>query len=39
MLYPIGHPGTLLVPEIELWVAKPGNFLHPIELQRIVKEL
>jgi hypothetical protein len=38
-LYPLGHPGTLLVPEIELWAARPGNRLRPVELQRIVKEL
>ncbi|TVU32132.1 hypothetical protein EJB05_23851 [Eragrostis curvula] len=38
-LYPLGHPGTLLVPEIELWAAKPRNRLRPVELQRIVKEL
>ncbi|KAK3152978.1 hypothetical protein QOZ80_2BG0166060 [Eleusine coracana subsp. coracana] len=38
-LSPLGHPGTLLVPEIELWAARPGNHIRPVELQRIVKEL
>ncbi|KAF8722583.1 hypothetical protein HU200_022417 [Digitaria exilis] len=38
-LWPLGHPGTLLVPEIELWAARPGNRLRAVELQRIVKEL
>ncbi|GJM91137.1 hypothetical protein PR202_ga07483 [Eleusine coracana subsp. coracana] len=38
-LSPLGHPGTLLVPEIELWAARPGNRIRPVELQRIVKEL
>nr|CAB3499233.1 unnamed protein product [Digitaria exilis] len=38
-LWPLGHPGTLLVPEIELWAARPGNRLRGVELQRIVKEL
>ncbi|CAN6282584.1 unnamed protein product [Urochloa humidicola] len=38
-LWPLGHPGTLLVPEIELWAARPGNHLRAVELQRIVKEL
>ncbi|KAG8099448.1 hypothetical protein GUJ93_ZPchr0013g37166 [Zizania palustris] len=38
-LWPLGHPGTLLVPEIERWASKPGNRLRPVELQRIVKEL
>lgn len=38
-LWPLGHPGTLLVPEIERWAAKPGNRLRHVELERIVKEL
>jgi len=38
-LWPLGHPGTLLVPEIELWAARPGNRFRAVELQRIVKEL
>jgi hypothetical protein len=38
-LWPLGHPGTLLVPEIERWAAKPGNRLRPVELERVVKEL
>ncbi|KAJ1294955.1 hypothetical protein BS78_01G186200 [Paspalum vaginatum] len=38
-LWPLGHPGTLLVPEIELWAARHGNRLRSVELQRIVKEL
>ncbi|KAL6642870.1 hypothetical protein ACP70R_021051 [Stipagrostis hirtigluma subsp. patula] len=38
-LWPLGQPGTLLAPEIELWAARPGNRLRPVELQRIVKEL
>uniref|UniRef100_A0ACD5TJE7 Uncharacterized protein n=1 Tax=Avena sativa TaxID=4498 RepID=A0ACD5TJE7_AVESA len=38
-LWPLGHPGTLLVPEIERWAEKPGNRLRPVELERIVKEL
>ncbi|GJN19797.1 hypothetical protein PR202_gb07106 [Eleusine coracana subsp. coracana] len=37
-LSPLGHPGTLLVPEIELWAARPGNRIRPVELRRIVKE-
>ena len=38
-LWPLGHPGTLLVPEIELWAARPRNRLRAVELQRIVREL
>nr|ACG44832.1 hypothetical protein [Zea mays] len=38
-LFPLGHPSTLLVPEIELWAARPRNLLRAVELQRIVKEL
>ena len=38
-LWPLGHPGTLLVPEIELWAARPGNLLRAVDLRRIVKEL
>lgn len=38
-LWPLGHPGTLLVPEIERWAEKPGNRLRPVELERVVKEL
>ncbi|TKV93061.1 hypothetical protein SEVIR_9G201700v4 [Setaria viridis] len=38
-LWPLGHPGTLLVPEIELWAARPGNRLRSVELLSIVKEL
>ncbi|XP_062205063.1 pentatricopeptide repeat-containing protein At4g21705, mitochondrial-like [Phragmites australis] len=38
-LWPLGHPGTLLVPEIERWAARPGNRLRAVELQRVVKEL
>ncbi|XBJ09198.1 pentatricopeptide repeat-containing protein At4g21705, mitochondrial [Aegilops tauschii subsp. strangulata] len=38
-LWPLGHPDTLLVPEIERWAEKPGNRLRPVELERIVKEL
>lgn len=37
-LAPLGHPSTLLVPEIELWAARPGNRIRAVELQRIVKE-
>jgi hypothetical protein len=33
-LWPLGHPGTLLVSEIELWVAWPRNRLRAVELQR-----
>ena len=39
MLWPLGKPGTLLVPEIELWAARPGNRLGEVDLRRIVKEL
>jgi hypothetical protein len=38
-LWPLGHPCTLLVPEIELWAARPRNRLRAVELQRIVREL
>jgi hypothetical protein len=38
-LWPLGHPGTLLVPEIERWAEKTGNRLRPVELERVVKEL
>ncbi|KAL6883534.1 hypothetical protein ACP4OV_010948 [Aristida adscensionis] len=38
-LWPLGHPGKLLVPEIEAWAARPGNRFRPVELERIVKEL
>ncbi|OEL35308.1 Pentatricopeptide repeat-containing protein [Dichanthelium oligosanthes] len=38
-MWPLGDPSTLLVPEIELWSARPGNRLCAVELQRIVKEL
>ena len=38
-LWPLGHPGTLLVPEIERWAEKSGNRLRPVELERVVKEL
>jgi hypothetical protein len=38
-LWPLGKPGTLLVPEIEMWATRSGNRLRAVELQRIVKEL
>ena len=38
-LWPLGNPGTLLVPEIELWAARPGNHLQDVHLRCIVQEL
>ncbi|EER90329.1 pentatricopeptide repeat-containing protein At4g21705, mitochondrial [Sorghum bicolor] len=38
-LCPLGKPGTLLVPEIELWAARSGKRLRPCELHFVVKDL